>query len=57
MNKIITLITGAERGMGLVTAKELGKNGQQIIIGWSSAGRPKASLRSSGSTQTSISAT
>ena len=33
MNKIITLITGAERGMGLVTAKELGKNGQQIIIG------------------------
>ena len=33
MSKIITLITGAERGMGLVTAKELGKKGQQIIIG------------------------
>ena len=33
MEKIITLITGAERGMGLVTAKELGKHGQQIIIG------------------------
>ena len=32
MQKIITLITGAERGMGLVTAKELGKKGQQIII-------------------------
>ena len=32
MSKIITLITGAERGMGLVTAKELGKHGQQIII-------------------------
>ena len=32
MGKVITLITGAERGMGLVTAKELGKKGQQIII-------------------------
>ena len=33
MSKIITLITGAERGMGLITARELGKKGQQIIIG------------------------
>ena len=32
MQKIITLITGAERGMGLVTAKALGQKGQQIII-------------------------
>ena len=32
MSKIITLITGAERGMGLITAKALGKAGQQIII-------------------------
>ncbi len=33
MGKIITLITGAERGMGLVTAKALGQKGQHIIIG------------------------
>ena len=33
MSKVITLITGAERGMGLVTAKALGQHGQQIIIG------------------------
>ena len=32
MSKVITLITGAERGMGLITARELGKAGQQIII-------------------------
>ena len=32
MSKTITLITGAERGMGLVTAKALGQAGQQIII-------------------------
>ena len=33
MSQIITLITGAERGMGLVTAKALGQKGQHIIIG------------------------
>ncbi len=33
MKEIITLITGAERGMGLVTAKALGQKGQHIIIG------------------------
>ena len=33
MGKVITVITGAERGMGLVTAKALGKAGQKIIIG------------------------
>ena len=33
MSEIITLITGAERGMGLVTAKALGQKGQHIIIG------------------------
>ena len=32
MSKVVTLITGAERGMGLITARELGKKGQQIII-------------------------
>ena len=33
MSEIITLITGAERGMGLVTAKALGEKGQHVIIG------------------------
>ncbi|KRN98834.1 SDR family NAD(P)-dependent oxidoreductase [Companilactobacillus kimchiensis] len=32
-NKIITLVTGANRGMGLELVKELSKKGQQIIMG------------------------
>ncbi|AEV95986.1 SDR family NAD(P)-dependent oxidoreductase [Pediococcus claussenii] len=32
-DEIITLITGANRGMGFETAKELGQSGQLVIIG------------------------
>ena len=32
-NKIVTLITGAERGMGYVYAKTLSEHGQHVIIG------------------------
>lgn len=31
--KIVTLITGAEKGLGLLTAKALSKEGQAIVIG------------------------
>ncbi len=31
--KIVTLITGAEKGLGLLTAKALSKKGQAIVIG------------------------
>jgi len=33
MNEILTLITGADRGMGFEIAKELGQVGQHVLIG------------------------